>query len=51
MSRNQRDEPTQPAVADISSVDSGSGGNDATHVTAINLIINGLEDTGTITRS
>ena len=46
MARSQRDEPHRAAISDVSSVDSGSGGNDATHVAAINAIITALEKEG-----
>jgi len=36
------------AITDVSSTDSGSGGNDATFVTAINSIILALEKAGII---
>ena len=51
MGRVQRDEPSEPAISDVSSTDSGAGGDDATFVTAINHIIDALEEAGVIVRS
>ena len=36
------------AIADVASVDSGAGGDDATHVTATNAIIAALESAGIV---
>ena len=48
MARNQKDEQIEPAISSVSSTDSGSGGSDATHVAAINHIIDALEEAGII---
>lgn len=40
------DDRISAAITAVSSVDSGSGGNDAPHVTAINSIITALEKAG-----
>ena len=41
----------QTAIADVSSTDSGTGGSDATHVAAINFIIEALVQSGIIKRA
>ena len=51
MGRNQRDEPSEPAIADSTSTDSGSGGADSNYVTAINHLIDAMEEAGIITRT
>ena len=51
MPRNQRDEPIKPSISDVSSTDSGAGGDDATFVTAINLVITALEEKGIVITS
>ncbi len=51
MSRNQRDEPTEPAIADSTTTDSGSGGSDANYLVAINHLIDAMEDAGIILRT
>ena len=51
MSRNQRDEPTEPAIADSTTTDSGSGGSDANYLVAINHLIDSMEDAGIILRT
>ena len=42
------DDRRQAAITAVVSVDSGSGGDDATHVTAINSIITALELAGIV---
>ncbi len=39
------------AISDVSSTDSGTGGDDATFVTAINAIIAALENNGIVRKS
>lgn len=51
MGRNQRDEPTEPAIADSTSTDSGSGGADTNYITAINHLIDAMEEAGTIIKT
>jgi len=41
----------QAHISDVSSTDSGSGGNDATFVTAINAILLALENAGILATS
>ena len=50
MSKGERD--IQAAhISDVSSTDSGSGGDDATFVTAINAILVALENEGIVAKS
>ena len=50
MARSERD--IQAAhITDVTSTDSGSGGDDATFVTAINSILSALENEGILAKS